>query len=107
MKSKSVSIVAAALIVFALAGMALAMGDGNARKGKFLYRKHCRSCHGASASDLSPATYTQAEWQEKFSDVTTLPCHTDWEKVKDADVNDIYTYLYDYAKDSPSPATCS
>lgn len=39
--------------------------DGNDRKGKYLYRKNCRSCHdGSEAAELSPISKTQAEWQK-------------------------------------------
>ena len=108
MRSRITYLVAACIMVLAVASMAFAFGDGNARKGKYLYRKHCRSCHGATASDLSPASKTQAEWKSTCEDVSAIPCHGDWPAdVTDSDVNDIYTYLHDYAKDSPSPAKCS
>jgi cytochrome c5 len=100
-------IVASALVVVMTVSMAFAMGGGNGRKGKFLYRKNCRSCHnGATAADLSPADRTQAEWQATFSDMGKIKCSGDW-TLSEEDINDIYTYLYDYAKDSPSPAKCS
>ena len=107
MDNRGLTIVMAAILIFAFTSVAFALGDGNARKGKFLYRKHCRACHGETASDLSPASLTQAEWTTMFEDVTALPCHADWPEVSDEDLNDIFSYLHDFAKDSPSPATCS
>lgn len=107
MNRKLLTLFGAALIVVSAFSMAFAMGGGNARKGKFLYRKHCRSCHGASASDLSPSTKTQAEWAKTFEDKAAIPCSKDWPDMSDSDLNDIFTYLHDYAKDSPSPAKCS
>jgi hypothetical protein len=96
-----------ALVVVMSVSMAFAMGGGNARKGKFLYRKNCRSCHnGTDAKDLSPADKTQAEWKATFGDIGKIKCSGDW-TVNESDLNDIFTYLYDYAKDSPSPAKCS
>ncbi|WFS62884.1 cytochrome c [Pseudodesulfovibrio thermohalotolerans] len=106
MKSKFVLAVATALITVFAVSMAFAMGEGNARKGKFLYRKNCRSCHGSTASDISPADKTQAEWKALFSDTSKIKCSPDW-TVNESDLNDIFTYLHDYAKDSPSPAKCS
>jgi mono/diheme cytochrome c family protein len=106
MKSKLILAVATALITVFAVSMAFAMGGGNARKGKFLYRKNCRTCHGSSASDLSPADKTQAEWTALFSDKGKIKCSPDW-TVNEKDLNDIFTYLHDYAKDSPSPAKCS
>ncbi|MBG0791037.1 MAG: cytochrome c [Desulfovibrionaceae bacterium] len=101
-----VALAATLITVFAVS-MAFAMGDGNARKGKFLYRKNCRTCHnGAEAPDLSPADRTQAEWKATFADTGKIKCSGDW-TVNEKDLNDIFTYLHDYAKDSPSPAKCS
>lgn len=107
MRSTLTSILTALVIVFTIATLAFAWGDGNGRKGKFLYRKHCRTCHGASASDLSPADKVQAKWKSTFENIESIPCYNDWPEMPEADINDIYTYLYDYAKDSPSPAKCS
>ena len=106
MKSKLILAVATALITVFAVSMAFAMGGGNARKGKFLYRKNCRSCHGQTASDLSPASKTQAEWTATFSDTSKIKCSPEW-TVDEKDLNDIFSYLHDYAKDSPSPAKCS
>lgn len=106
MKSKLILVVATALITIFAVSMAFAMGGGNARKGKFLYRKNCRSCHGTSAVDLSPADKTQAEWTAMFGDMSKIKCSPDW-TVTEGELNDIFTYLHDYAKDSPSPAKCS
>ena len=79
MNRKFVTIIAAALITLFAFSMAFAMGGGNARKGKFLYRKNCRSCHdGTQASDLSPASKTQAEWTATFSDKSKIKCSDKW-----------------------------
>ena len=107
MSRKLIMIVATMLITVFAVSMAFAMGGGNARKGKFLYRKNCRSCHdGTQAGDLSPADRTQAEWTATFTDTSKIKCSPDW-TVNEKDLNDIFTYLHDYAKDSPSPAKCS
>jgi hypothetical protein len=107
MSRKLMFIAATLLVVVCTVSMAFAMGGGNARKGKFLYRKNCRTCHhGGDAPDLSPADRTQAEWSATFADTATIKCSSDW-TVSEKDLNDIFTYLHDYAKDSPSPAKCS
>jgi hypothetical protein len=93
------------LVSFVAANTALAL-DGNTRKGKFLYRKNCRSCHGASASDLSPSSKPQAEWLQIHGAQATLPCHKDWASLSDQDKNDIFAYLHAFASDSPTPAKC-
>lgn len=97
---------------FLAAGVSLAgpAGDGNYRKGKYLYRKNCRACHapGKSANELSPVSKTQAQWKTAFSDkkIASYPCKDKWAKLSAKDINDIYTYLYKHAKDSPTPAKC-
>lgn len=107
MNRKLISILAALVLVIAVAAAALAEG-GNARKGKYLYRKNCRTCHGANASDLSPMSKTQAEWVGVFAKPEAIPCHNEWQSsVSEQDLKDISTYLHDFAKDSPTPAKCS
>ena len=107
MSRKLITIAAALLITVFAVSMAFAMGGGNARKGKFLYRKNCRSCHnGSQAKDMSPADMTQAQWTATFGDTSKIKCSGDW-SISEKDLNDIFTYLHDYASDSPSPAKCS
>ena len=83
---------------------------GNARKGKYLFRKNCRSCHqdGGNAVELSPANKTQEEWDKVFAagSFEKLECKVEWEKRSEKDLKDIYTYMYNHAFDSPSPAKC-
>lgn len=107
MNRKLTLFVATALMSIFAVSAAFAMGGGNARKGKFLYRKNCRSCHhGGDAPDMSPADKTQAEWKATFADTSKIKCSGDW-TISEKDLNDIFSYLHDYAKDSPSPAKCS
>ncbi len=108
MRRKVIAIIGTLAFIVAIMSVAFA-ADGNARKGKFLYRKNCRTCHNAEgkAPDLSPNSKTQAEWKAVFADPAAIPCHDKWEGVADGDVTDIFTYLHDYAKDSPTPAKCS
>ncbi len=87
------------------ASMAFAI-EGNSRKGKFLYRKHCRSCHGVSASDLSPSSKVQADWKKLYANTAAIPCQKDWGAISDVDRKDIFSYLHEFAKDSPTPASC-
>ena len=83
---------------------------GNGRKGKYLFRKNCRTCHieNGSAKELSPISKTQADWQATFENgaFKKLNCAAEWEKRSEKDLNDIYAYMYDHAFDSPSPLKC-
>ena len=62
--------------VFAAIGIVIAADKGNARKGKYLFRKNCRTCHceDGSAKPLSPIDKTQAQWDEVFKSIDKLPC---------------------------------
>jgi len=83
---------------------------GNGRKGKYLFRKNCRTCHieNGTAAALSPISKTQADWVKVFKkdEFSKLTCSAEWEKRKEKDLLDIYTYMYDHAFDSPSPLKC-
>ncbi len=99
-------------LIFGFLGSAMA--DGNYRKGKYLFRKHCRSCHMENATGpkqakvLEPATYTMEEWKAAFAPekAATYPCKNVWDEVGEEGIQDIYSYLYKFAKDSPTPAKC-
>ncbi|WP_027183628.1 c-type cytochrome [Desulfovibrio inopinatus] len=111
MSRKLFALLSLSVFVVSLVAVALAAESpgGNFRKGKYLFRKNCRSCHaeGAAAKDLSPADKTQAEWTALFKDASAIPCHADWKGLSESDQLDIFTYMHDFAKDSPSPAKCS
>jgi hypothetical protein len=98
------------IMIFLLAaiGVVMAGDEGNARKGKYLFRKNCRTCHveGGSAKELSPISKTQAEWQKVFDNYKQLQCVATWDELSDKDRTDIYAHLYGHAFDSPSPAKC-
>ena len=111
MFKRTVIIALAALYILGLTGTVLAEPDGNHRKGKYLFRKSCRSCHieGGKAKVLEPLTFTMAEWDKVFKPETAAkyPCKPEWDKIGQKDVQDIFTYLYKFAKDSPTPAKCN
>ncbi len=102
------SILIVLVLVISLAGISLAAGKGNARKGKYLYRKNCRTCHvpGGKAKELSPISKTQAQWQKVFEETDKLACKAQLAKLSDKDRRDMYAYLHGHAFDSPSPAKC-
>ena len=111
MFKRNLALLLSLLFVLTAVGLSFALGDGNYRKGKYLYRKHCRTCHdGGKAKELSPLTYTQAKWAKLFDPANRdgIKCKDEWVKLKrkDQDINDIYTYLWKHAKDSPTPAKC-
>jgi mono/diheme cytochrome c family protein len=84
--------------------------DGNARKGKHLFRNSCRECHqeDAAATPLGPDSKTQAQWERAFKpeNYQELQCKDEWAEHSEDDLEDMFTYLYEHAYDSPSPAKC-
>ena len=96
------------VVLFVFIGLTMAESKGNARKGKYLFRKNCRACHveGGSAEALSPIDKTQAQWDEIFDNIDQLPCKKEWAKLSEKDLTDVYGHLWGHAYDSPSPAKC-
>ena len=107
MKNRWIALALLVIFIITLAGVALAGGKANARKGKYLFRKHCRTCHvqGGKAKEMSPVDHTQAEWEKIFK-AAEFPCKADWPELSEKDLNDIYAHLHGHASDSPSPAKC-
>ena len=99
--------------VFSTVGASLALEKGNKRKGKYIYRKVYKACFERGAVDsqvppISPADKSQAEWEALFStkDFAQFGCEEEWSSLNETQVTDIYTYLYEHASDSPTPAKC-
>ncbi len=107
---KILSLILGIVLFLTSVGLVFAYGDGNYRKGKYLFRKNCRACHteAGQAKELSPLSKTMAEWEQAFKPETAAgyPCKDEWAKLSESDLNDIYTYLYKHAADSATPAKC-
>ncbi len=102
------SILLIMFFVLSFAGVVTGAGKGNARKGKYLFRKNCRTCHqeGKGANELSPISKTQAQWKKVFEGCDKLACRDVWAKLSEKDLEDMFAYLHGHAFDSPSPAKC-
>jgi len=95
------------------AGLALAEPEGNKRKGKYTYRKVYKACmeRGEVESPKpvqNPDSKTQAGWTEVFDKLNfeDFGCSEEWSNLNENQLLDIYTYLYSFAADSPTPAKC-
>jgi hypothetical protein len=110
MLKKTFFIFALLALVLGFSTMGFSGEKGNYRKGKYTFRKNCRTCHSdkGSAVSLSPDSKTQAQWTRIFKPgkYKKLACKAEWEKLSESNRLDIYTYLHKYAFDSPSPAKC-
>ena len=95
-------------LLFTVVGLAPAEDTGNARKGKYLFRKNCRTCHGEGGSGkaLSPISKTQTQWEEVFKSIEKLQCAAEWQKLSEKDLADMHAHLWGHAYDSPAPAKC-
>jgi hypothetical protein len=94
-------------------GTAIALEKGNPRKGKYTYRKVYKSCmdRGAVQSPkptVNPDAKTRAQWESAFNsrDFAQFGCKDEWNALSDEDLSDIYSYLWEFAADSPTPAKC-
>ena len=110
---KLIVITMAFLFVFSTIGIGFALDKGNKRKGKYTYRKVYNACFErgeveSKTPPISPADKTQAEWDTLFTsqDFAQFGCEDEWGNLNDTQVTNIYTYLYEHASDSPTPAKC-
>jgi hypothetical protein len=98
-------IISLLLIAFGVTSV-LAVDGGNPKKGKYLFKKNCKSCHteGAEGGQVSPLTKTMAQWDKFFSDNK----HPEgvWNDFSEKDLLDINQFLFDHAVDSDQPETC-
>lgn len=110
MMKKSISTLITLTALFSILAFNAWAQEGNARKGKHIFRSTCRECHkeGATATPLSPDSKTQAQWERTFKpeNYQALTCKDEWAKASEEDLKDMFTYLYEHAYDSPSPAKC-
>lgn len=103
-------------VMFVLVGTALVFAkapEGNKRKGKYTYRNVYKSCAERGAVEsatpfISPGDKTMAQWERVFEtkDYEIFKCSEEFSKLSDEDIQDIYSYLYNFAADSPTPAKC-
>jgi cytochrome c5 len=98
------------LLTLALAlAVPLAAQGGSDTKGKFFFKKSCKSCHvaGGAAKAITPLSKTQAQWKAYFA---AAKHKNGAEKlntvVKPEQIKDIQTFLVNHASDSPQPETC-
>jgi mono/diheme cytochrome c family protein len=99
------------LTLAAVAALPLAAGQpGSDTKGKYYYKKNCKSCHveGGQGPVLTPLSHTQAQWKRIFEagkhgkeGVPFAPKFVTPEQLQD-----IKAFLVNHASDSPQPETC-
>lgn len=109
MNSKGIGkIVSVLLLVGLFSGVAIAGEGGNPRKGKYLWKKNCKTCHvqEKEGGSLSPSTKTQDQWNTFFESEHDGEIMEKCMKYSESDLHDIQHYMYDHAIDSDQPETC-
>lgn len=117
MKKVNVVLITMLIGIYALVftSLGFAGAKGNARKGRYLFRQNCLSCHSKSAAEkgvgkiVQPSSKTQEEWKITFGEENykKVKCINNWDKLSAEDINDLYLFLYEHASDSPTPVDCS
>ena len=81
---------------------------GNPKKGKFLFKKYCKTCHIASAAcgEVTPLTKTQAQWDRFFETDKHSKNPEAVKNITPEEMKDIQQFLFDHAADSDQPQTC-
>jgi len=94
------------LLIAFTATSALAVEGGNPKKGKYLFKKNCKSCHteGAEGGPVTPLNKTMSQW-DKFFSGNKHP-EGKWDDFGEKDLLDINQFLFDHAVDSDQPETC-
>jgi hypothetical protein len=102
-----------AIAAFGFVAPVFAADKGNSRKGKYTYRKVYKACNERGEVDspkppISPDAKTQAQWKRVFDKkkFDAFACKDEWSALSEQELLNIYTYLYDHAADSPTPAKC-
>lgn len=96
----------AALLALPLA----AEGKGSDTKGKYFYKKNCKTCHaeGGGALVLTPLSKTQAQWKKALDGGKHGKAGAPFSPklASPEQLLDIKTFLINHASDSPQPETC-
>ncbi len=87
---------------------AMAIDGGNPRKGKYLFKKNCKSCHseGAEGGEIVPKTKISSRWDSYFEEGKAEHPGDIFKKLSDKDLKDINQFLFDNAADMPGEETC-
>ncbi len=104
-------LVALVLVIATLAAFVYADG-GSETKGKYYFKKQCKTCHvaGQAGGVVTPLVKTQAQWKAYF----TANKHKKGAEaigggttLKADQLVDVQAFLVAHASDSPQPMTCS
>lgn len=89
--------------------VAAAEPKGSETKGKFFFKKNCKTCHakGKEGGEVSPLTKTQAQWKAYFKAGKHAKGKEDLSKLLTPEqMRDVEAFVVNHASDSPQPETC-
>ena len=98
-------LVAIACLVAAVAVVA----GGSETKGKYYFKKNCKTCHakGQAGGEVTPLTKTQAQWKAYFAAGKHDKGKEGLSKyLTPEQIVDVETFVTAHASDSPQPETC-
>ncbi|HKJ64022.1 MAG TPA: cytochrome c, partial [Desulfopila sp.] len=104
-----IQVTAVICMVGLFSSLAVAHEDGDPRKGKYLWKKNCKTCHveGEQGGMLSPSSKTQSQWSSIFEGDHDGAMTEKCKKFSQNDIHDIQHYMIDHALDTDQPETCS
>ncbi|WP_220752717.1 MULTISPECIES: c-type cytochrome [Shewanella] len=85
-----------------------AADGGNPKKGKHLYKKECKACHGVGdeGGEITPMSKTMSQWDRFFKRNKHKAKAEVFNALDEQELLDIQQFLYDHAADSDQPQTC-
>ncbi|MBU0729511.1 MAG: c-type cytochrome [Proteobacteria bacterium] len=97
-----------ALFLVAFTASTVVAAQGNPKKGKFLYKKNCKTCHvkDGDGAELTPVSKTQNQWTRFFEKDKHKKNPESFNNLSEKDIRDIQQFLIDHAADSASPQLC-
>jgi cytochrome c5 len=104
---RTMGVAAAVVVVTFASGFALAAGS--ATKGRFHFKKSCKSCHvkGGEGGEVTPLSKTQEQWKRYFAKGVHNKGTQKLTDILPAELlKDVERFLVDHAADSPQPETC-
>ena len=96
------------LVIALVAVMASPTIAASSRRGKKVFKKHCKTCHTSDGEGgkLSPIMKTQAQWRLYFKDDKHAKKPAVWEGMSKKDKENLLKFFLDFALDSDQPETC-
>ena len=97
-----------ALLVLTTLALALPLdAQGSDVKGKYYFKKTCKTCHAEGKSKVvTPLSKTQAQWKQFFQTGKHKGEPLSPKLGTPQQMLDIKTFLVNHASDSPQPETC-